>query len=568
MSFEIGAQIGPYSIVEQIGQGGMATVFKGYHEALDRYVAIKALNPVFLDDPSFLKRFQREAIVVARLEHPNIVPIYDFSEHNGRPYLVMKLIDGETLKDRMNRGKLSSEEILKVIGCVGSALSYAHQLNILHRDIKPSNVILANDGQIYLADFGLARLVQDGESTFSSDRLLGTPKYISPEQAMSKPDIDARADIYSLGAMVYELVLGRVPFLADTPFTIIHDHIYTPLPSPKSINPNISEDMNFLLTKALEKRPEDRWQSVDIFVKELTRILNDPLHEIIKTTEPRLDDEGSGVRTIDLNIGSVKPTPVSVSEPQPVTKKKINIKQPKSCLWIVLGIIGIVVLTFACLAAFGGLLERFDPHLIVEHPDNALYQDADKVLDHAYEAFDSEEFSKMITYLGEVNQIVGNEPDYYFDSIRQLENQEEYLFAAIVGLTYFKDRPLEEIDSQNLQKLHELIYKAAFDDERMELLFDNEARFDIIGNVARLRYRLYQDEDPFEIKKELSELLNSPILSRRFPEARLLEIEVFIMIGDDIAVHDLSNNLLSEPQGVIPEWIIMELNRILAGSVN
>jgi len=232
MSFNIGENVGAYRIIEQLGQGGMATVYKAYHAALDRYVALKVLHPAFHQDQTFTMRFQREARVVARLEHPNIVPVYDYSEHEARPYLVMKYIEGDTLKARLQKGPLTSVEIEQVINSVGSALAYAHRQGILHRDIKPSNVMIANDGTMYLADFGLARIAEAGESTMSSDSIMGTPQYISPEQAMGKKDLDAGTDIYSFGVMLYEMVVGQVPFSADTPFSIIRDHIYTPLPLP------------------------------------------------------------------------------------------------------------------------------------------------------------------------------------------------------------------------------------------------------------------------------------------------------------------------------------------------
>src|SRR5258708_1426558 len=257
MSFNVGENVGPYRIIEQLGQGGMATVYKVYHAALDRYVALKALHPAFGEDPNFLTRFQREARLVAKLEHPNIVPVYDYAQHEGRPYLVMKFIEGDTLKARLTKGPLSSKEINQVVDSIGSALGYAHKQGVLHRDIKPSNVLLATDGQMYLADFGLARIAQSGESTLSSDMIMGTPQYISPEQAMGKKDLDEGTDIYSFGVMLYEMVVGQVPFNADTPFSIIHDHIYSPLPMPRTINPKVPEAVERVLLKALRTQRPD-----------------------------------------------------------------------------------------------------------------------------------------------------------------------------------------------------------------------------------------------------------------------------------------------------------------------
>jgi len=265
--FRSGENVGPYRIVEQLGQGGMATVFKAYHPALDRHVAIKAMHPAFMQDPQFLARFEREARVVASLDHPNIVPIYDFAQQGGQSYLVMKFIEGQTLKAVLDSRSLTRAEVLHVVKSVGAALSYAHSQGILHRDIKPSNVLLTPAGQVYLADFGLARIAEAGQSTLSGDQLLGTPHYISPEQARGERDLDQGTDIYSLGIVLYQLTVGRVPFNADTPFSIIHDHIYTPLPMPRKSHPEMSESLEQVLLKALAKDRADRFAGVDDLVR-------------------------------------------------------------------------------------------------------------------------------------------------------------------------------------------------------------------------------------------------------------------------------------------------------------
>jgi tRNA A-37 threonylcarbamoyl transferase component Bud32 len=267
MSFAIGENVGPYRILEQLGQGGMASVYKAYHAALDRYVAIKVLHPAFKEEPNFISRFQREAKVVARLEHPHIVPIYDYAEHNGQPYLVMKYIEGETLKARLNQRALTKDEAVEIAEAVGGALAYAHRQGVLHRDIKPSNVLLSRDGSIYLADFGLARIAQAGASTLSKDVMMGTPQYISPEQAQGRTQLDEGTDIYSMGVVLYELVVGRVPFNADTPFSIIHDHIYSPLPVPSEVNPRVPKNVERILLKALSKAREDRFESVEALIR-------------------------------------------------------------------------------------------------------------------------------------------------------------------------------------------------------------------------------------------------------------------------------------------------------------
>jgi serine/threonine protein kinase len=275
MAWIEGERVGPYLLKQQLGQGGMATVYLAYHEQLDRDVALKVMHRNFLDDATFVARFTREAQIVAILEHPNIVPVYDFDDHDGLPFLVMKYIKGQTLKRKLIKKPLTLDEILHVIGAVGSALNYAHEKDVLHRDIKPSNIVIDTDNVPYLADFGLARLASSGESTMSADVLLGTPHYISPEQARGDKNLDRRTDIYSLGVVLYELLVGHVPFTADTPYSIIHDHIYTPLPEPTKINPEIPLPVEAVLYKALAKNREDRHATANELVDDLRVAINE-----------------------------------------------------------------------------------------------------------------------------------------------------------------------------------------------------------------------------------------------------------------------------------------------------
>jgi serine/threonine protein kinase len=253
-------QIGPYEIIDQVGTGGMATVYKAYQPRLDRYVAVKVMHQMFLQDPNFRARFEREARIVGGLDHPNIVPIYDYAELKGQPYLVMKYIEGRTLKDYMREEPLNLEEIRYVMQSVCDALTYAHKSGVFHRDMKPSNIIIDSSGTPYLTDFGLARIAKQGESTLSVDTMLGTPHYISPEQAQGG-DIDARADVYSTGVILYELVAGRLPFTGDSPFAIIHKQIYAAPPPPSQLNPDIPPEIDTVLLTALAKTPAERYKT-------------------------------------------------------------------------------------------------------------------------------------------------------------------------------------------------------------------------------------------------------------------------------------------------------------------
>ncbi|MEW6568270.1 MAG: protein kinase [Chloroflexota bacterium] len=349
MPFIIGESVGPYRIIEQLGQGGMATVYRAYHAALDRYVAIKVLHPAFLEDASLHQRFDREAKVIARLEHPNIVPIYDYAEHNSQPYLVMKFIEGETLKARLARGPLTQRELLAVVEAVGQALSYAHKRGVLHRDIKPSNILIAPDGHIYLADFGLARMAQSGASTLSSDMMLGTPQYISPEQARGERELDDRTDIYSFGVVLYELVVGRVPFSADTPFSIIHDHIYTPLPLPRAINPRIPEAVQLVLLKALDKDPKARFASVaEMAAAFRTAVVEGAAPAGVAPAEATtLPAPPATTRPVLVQeLPSPAPAAVPTLTPPPATRPAV--KRSRAWIWAAGG----VGLTCLCLLAF------------------------------------------------------------------------------------------------------------------------------------------------------------------------------------------------------------------------
>lgn len=269
MAFTVGQMVGPYKITAQLGAGGMATIYKAYHERLDRYVAIKVMHPIFLEDATFLSRFEREARIVARLDHPHIVPIYDFAELDNQPYLVMKFIEGKTLKSINEAGSLSLEAILRLLPPIADALDYAHRNGVLHRDVKPSNILLDKADVPYITDFGLARMAAMGDSTLSADMLLGTPHYISPEQAQGKRELSASTDIYSFGVVAYELLVGRVPFHADTPFAVIHDHIYRPLPPATSLNPDLPPSVERVLDKVLAKSPETRYATATSFVNAL-----------------------------------------------------------------------------------------------------------------------------------------------------------------------------------------------------------------------------------------------------------------------------------------------------------
>lgn len=267
MALAPGAMVGPYRILEELGRGGMATVWKAYHEALERYVAIKVLHPTFTEEEAFLDRFQQEAKALARLSHPNIVPIHDYSEHERNPYLVMRYVEGHTLHRYLHGRRLSLSEILEIVRPVGEALAYAHGQGVLHRDIKPGNVILTFQGDVVLSDFGLAKLVEKDEA-LARELLMGTPQYISPEQAKADP-LDNRTDLYSLGVVLFEMIAQRVPFDGDTPYDVIHKHIYDPPPSVRALRPDVPAAVEEVLQTAMAKQPQDRYPDIQTMIMDL-----------------------------------------------------------------------------------------------------------------------------------------------------------------------------------------------------------------------------------------------------------------------------------------------------------
>ncbi len=353
MPFAEGETVGPYRITDRLGQGGMATVFRAYHPNLDRYVAIKVLHPSFKEDSSFLARFQREAQIVAKLEHPNIVPIYDYSEHNGEPYLVMKFIEGETLKARLTRQPLTLEEALSTMTAVGQALTYAHERGVLHRDVKPSNILIEKNGTPYLADFGLARMASAGESTLSQDMMLGTPQYISPEQAQGVQDLDGTTDIYSLGVVLYELVVGRVPFNADTPYAIVHDHIYSPLPLPTKVNPQVPPAVERVLLKTLAKDRADRYSTASDMVEAFRQAVRESDLKELFAGKYRVPVDGlSDILDNPSGGSSAKPGIPSPLPPTNAGTATTPMPQRRTASWLIVAVVLIVVLCIGAFLAF------------------------------------------------------------------------------------------------------------------------------------------------------------------------------------------------------------------------
>jgi serine/threonine protein kinase len=266
----IGTTMGRFHIVESLGAGGMAAVYKAYDNRLDRTVAIKVIRSEKVDE-KFLQRFDLEAKALAKLQHPNIVHILDYGEQDGMPYLVMDYLSGGTLKKLMGKA-MDWSEAAALLAPIARALQHAHSKNIVHRDVKPANILITAAGIPMLSDFGIAKLLDPGNASGLTDTGvgIGTPDYMAPEQCVGKPV--PQTDIYSLGVVFYEMVTGQRPYKADTPAAVMFKHVSDPLPKPSLIVPNLPENIENIIFKALEKNLENRFKTMADFATALEKI--------------------------------------------------------------------------------------------------------------------------------------------------------------------------------------------------------------------------------------------------------------------------------------------------------
>jgi hypothetical protein len=299
----IGTVIGNYRIVEKIGEGGMGVVYKALDTQLDRMVAIKALSAELSGNPALVERFRAEARAQAKLNHSNLATLYAFLVQDGIAYMAMEFVDGETFHGMlMRRGAMPAAEAVPLFRQALAGIGHAHRLGIVHRDIKPSNLMLNREGIVKVMDFGLAQVTGSHRMTRTGVRL-GTAYYMSPEQVLVKP-VDARSDIYSLGAALYEVLAGRVPFDADSEFEILNGHVNTPPPPPSRLR-QIPQGIENAVLKALAKDPDQRFQSAEQFSAALERPEEFYLAATMGDAEPVAPDR------------MVVITPVPVAPPKP-----------------------------------------------------------------------------------------------------------------------------------------------------------------------------------------------------------------------------------------------------------
>jgi len=298
-------KIGLYEIKSELGRGGMATVYRGYDPRFEREVAVKVLPSELIHaDPQFRLRFEREAKIIAQLEHSSIVPVYDVGEAEGQPYFVMRYMTGGSLSERIKAGIFDIKEATRIIEEIGPGLDEAHIRGIVHRDIKPSNILFDQKGKPYISDFGIAKLSQAQAGNVTGSAIIGTPAYMAPEQAQGEV-IDGRADIYALGIILYEMLTGRQPYEADTPMAVALKHITDPVPHILNANPKLPPGMDMIIQKAMAKDREERFAN--------SREMTDALHAVMR---------GDPTKIQYVAPKTVKGT--VIKRPAPAAKKGFN----------------------------------------------------------------------------------------------------------------------------------------------------------------------------------------------------------------------------------------------------
>lgn len=359
---------GRYELIEKIGAGGMAIVYKARCHLLNRYVAVKILRPELVEDENFVKRFKRESQAAASLSHPNIVNVYDVGQEDGIYYIVMEYVCGKTLKDYVReKGKLDSREAIKIALQIAAALEHAHKNGIVHRDIKPQNILIGDDYTVKVADFGIARAVTSTTITLAGSNVVGSVHYFSPEQARGGYT-DAKSDIYSLGIVLYEMVTGTLPFEGDTAVSVAIKHIQEKVKPPGEINPGIYKSLQDIIQKAIEKQPERRYQSAGQMIEDLKRALEEPNGDFVV---PNYDS--------DAPTQVIKPIKDEIVEPD--SSPNESKKRP----WLKILLIAIPSIIVMILAFFIGA-RIFENNFVsqeIEVPDieNMFFDDAKALLE-------------------------------------------------------------------------------------------------------------------------------------------------------------------------------------------
>jgi tetratricopeptide (TPR) repeat protein len=418
-----GRQLGSYQIIGPLGEGGMAAVYKAFQPSMDRVIALKVLPRHYASDPEFTGRFHREARVIANLQHPHILPVFDFGQSDGYTYLAMPFIEGGTLTDLLRQRRLSLAEIQRIVNQVGDALDYAHAQGLVHRDIKPSNILLDRRNNCLLADFGLARLVEGAGTLTQSGAMVGTPAYMSPEQGLGEK-VDSRSDIYALGVILYQMVAGRPPFQAETPMAVMIKHIHDPLLPPRHYNPAVPEAVERVILKALSKSPADRYATAGDLVRAFNQAID------ASAANPQLDQTAVAPR--------LEPTLVAPPPRKIITGGLLLLGGLGALAGLALVLLLIALVIRSSLAnddeetaATPPLPGVFEPALeplptAANDPSTAW----DELIDQANVAYDSEEMEQALALYDQAIELEPERPQAYCYRGNLWRDMEEYEAAA------------------------------------------------------------------------------------------------------------------------------------------
>jgi serine/threonine protein kinase len=374
-----GKQLGPYQVVEPLGEGGMAAVYKAYQPSMERYVALKILPGRLTNKLEFMGRFEQEAKILAQLQHPHILPVFDYGQADDHPYIAMPFLQSGDLTDVMMGRPLPLDQLRRIISQVGDALDYAHQRGLVHRDVKPSNVLLDERGNCLLTDFGIAKIIE-GEVPVNftiEGAFIGTPAYMSPEQGAGQK-LDGRSDIYALGIMLYELATGRVPYRAETPLAVVMKHMSDPLPLPRKLNPALPEAVERVILKALAKQPEDRYATAGHMVQALRTAIPEAVVSHFASS-----DRGATL--------SSEPGPTVEAHPQETMGTTGARQTSGSRLVWILAAAGVAIVVIGAIAFFAfGRRGEVNSGAIVVAPESETT--AAEEIDTLYDDFDDSDF--------------------------------------------------------------------------------------------------------------------------------------------------------------------------------
>ncbi len=376
---------GRYELIEKIGEGGMAVVYKAKDRLLNRYVAIKILRPEFTQDEQFLESFKRESQAAAGLQHPNIVSIYDVGRTGNINFIVMELVDGRPLSDLIKeKGRLDYKTTIDIAKQMASALSIAHKHQIIHRDVKPHNIMITSDGVAKLTDFGIARAVSNATMVADTSKIIGSVHYFSPEQARGAY-VDERSDIYSLGIVMFEMLTGRVPFDGETPVEVALKHINEDVPSPAKLVPGIPPALDKIVLKATDKYQTERYKSIDEMLEALknvefvTQMVGDRVFAAESEPKPRRDE--SLVAPVMSSRREDRDQEMVIAPANPRKPKAKSDDKKKKKRAIIIGIVAVAILALFGILFVSGVIGGGSKEVTVPDVKGMSYSEAKEVLE-------------------------------------------------------------------------------------------------------------------------------------------------------------------------------------------